>query len=207
MRTAEIEVKSQSEISLMPEGLAETMSDEEIVDLIAFLSSLKKAVSIVGQYQAIGPLDEKNAAKVVEGGGRIDTSASLPGPNGQKLSWRRLDANAESLVDLANLVGDDTSHVALLHTPVISPVDQKARLVLDTKGPLKVWLDGRPLDLPAPSEDQTREVTLNLTKGRHELLLRVSGGGAGAGASLVTTIVAEQPLEFTAAESAKVSGR
>ena len=42
----------------MPEGLAQTMTDQELVDLLAFLTTLKQPVSIVGQYQVIGPVAE-----------------------------------------------------------------------------------------------------------------------------------------------------
>ena len=42
----------------MPEGLAETMTDQELADLLSFLSTLRQPVSIVGQYHVIGPLAE-----------------------------------------------------------------------------------------------------------------------------------------------------
>src|SRR5262249_53159086 len=58
IRTGDVEARSGSDVSLMPEGLAETMSDQDLVDLLAFLSSLRQPVSIVGQYQVIGPLVE-----------------------------------------------------------------------------------------------------------------------------------------------------
>jgi putative membrane-bound dehydrogenase-like protein len=195
VRAADIEEKKQSETSLMPDGLAETMSDTDLVDLLAFLATLKEPVSIVGQYQAVGPLAEKDAAKLLDGG-RIDVTKAVPGPAGQQLAWRRLSANAESLVDLTSLAGDESSHAALLYSPVVSPSNQEARLVLDTKAPVKVWFDGRPLDLPAPSADQPRVVAMELAKGRHDLLISVSGGSPEA--SLVTTFVTHEPLEFTA---------
>ena len=45
---ADIEERKFSEVSLMPEGLAQTMSDQDLVDLLAFLGALKLPVSIVG---------------------------------------------------------------------------------------------------------------------------------------------------------------
>src|SRR5207248_1262953 len=90
VRPGDIEERSSSDVSLMPEGLAETMSDQDLVDLLAFLSSLRQPVSIVGQYQAIGPLAESNGTPAFDTSEKVDLSASLRGPEGQKLSWRRL---------------------------------------------------------------------------------------------------------------------
>ncbi len=56
IRPADVEDRKVTEVSLMPEGLAEAMSDRDLIDLLAFLATLKEPVSIVGQYQAIGPV-------------------------------------------------------------------------------------------------------------------------------------------------------
>ena len=42
----------------MPEGLAQTMTDRDLVDLLVYLTTLKQPVSIVGQYHAVGPFSE-----------------------------------------------------------------------------------------------------------------------------------------------------
>ncbi len=41
IRPAQVENRKNSDVSLMPEGLAETMTDQELVDLLSFLSTLK----------------------------------------------------------------------------------------------------------------------------------------------------------------------
>ena len=56
VRTGEIEERRTSDVSLMPEGLAQTMTDQELVDLLAFLTTLQQPVSIVGQYHVVGPV-------------------------------------------------------------------------------------------------------------------------------------------------------
>ena len=68
-----IEERRTSDVSLMPEGLAQTMTDQELVDLLAYLTTLKQPVSIVGQYQAIGPVHEPDG----ETGLRADLEAGL----------------------------------------------------------------------------------------------------------------------------------
>jgi putative membrane-bound dehydrogenase-like protein len=203
VRPNQVEERKNSDVSLMPEGLAETMSDQELADLLSFLSILKQPVSIVGQYQVIGPLAEANGTPAFDTSARVDLSANLRGPEGQKLSWRRLDANAESLADLGTLVGGDPAKSAYVYAPIVSPVVQQARLVLDSKADLKAWLNGKELDLPAPSADQTRTLVVDLPRGRSNLLIRVPGG---PGATLVTTFVTDRPLAFRSDEE-KVSDR
>jgi len=203
IRPADVEDRKVSEVSLMPEGLAETMSDEELVDLLAFLSSLRQPASIVGQYHAIGPLAETGGARALDLGAKVDTSSPLRSPDGKELAWRRVDANAEGLVDVTPLAGDDPSRAVYLYVPVQSPVAQEARLVLDTRANVEAWLNGKPVSLPGPGSDSTRAAVVNLPVGPSELLIRLPGG---PDAPLVTTFVAGQPLEFRAVD-AKVSAR
>ncbi|MGE3819626.1 MAG: PVC-type heme-binding CxxCH protein [Isosphaeraceae bacterium] len=202
VRPSQVEERQSSDVSLMPEGLVETLEDTEIIDLLTFLATLRQPVSIVGQYQAIGPVAETEGSPALDPS-RVDLSAPVRGPDGEKLVWRRLTANAESLVDLTTLAGGNASQAAYLHAPVVSPVAQRARLVLDSPSDPRVWLNGKALDLPSPGVDSSRAVTLELPAGRSELLIRVAGG---PGASLVTTFVTEKPVAFVA-EGTKVSDR
>ncbi|HEV3166816.1 MAG TPA: c-type cytochrome, partial [Isosphaeraceae bacterium] len=204
LKSTDIEDKKVSEVSLMPEGLAETLSDGDLVDLLAFLSTLKQPVSIVGQYHVAGPIEEHDAARVASSGGRIDVSAPLTAAGGPAGSWRRLAANAESLLDLASLGSGGPERTLLLYTPVISGVEQQARFVLDTKADARVWLNGKKLDLPAPSEGKPPTTSVHLPKGKSDLLILLP---TGPNASLVTSLVAPQPLEFSATQEGKVSGR
>jgi putative membrane-bound dehydrogenase-like protein len=182
IKPTDIEDRKITEVSLMPEGLAEAMSDGDLVDLLAFLTTLKDPVSVVGQYQGVGPV-----------AGPADQELTSKTPLPGSLTWRRTLANAEGAIDLTTLAGEDASKAAYLTTPILSPENLEAKLVLDTGADLKVWLDGQPLTVPASSGDQPRVVPIRLTKGNHELTLRVAGGPK---TSLVTTIVATKPLEF-----------
>ena len=58
VRPGDIEDRKTSDVSLMPEGLAQTMSDQQLVDLLSLSVHLRKPVSIVGQYHVVGPLPE-----------------------------------------------------------------------------------------------------------------------------------------------------
>ena len=197
VRPGEVEDRKVTEVSLMPEGLAEAMTDRELIDLLAFLATLKDPVSIVGQYQAVGPI-------AASGDAPLTPKSPPPGAVPKKPAWRRVTANAEGLVDLDLLSGDDASKAAYLATPILAPEDLDARLVLDTTADLKAWLDGKELSLPAPTGDQPRTLPVRLTRGDHELVIRVAGG---AKTGLVTTFVATKALEFRTSEGTAVSER
>ncbi len=196
IRPAEIEDRKVSEVSLMPEGLAGAMTDRDLVDLLAFLATLRDPVSIVGQYQAFGPTAEAH--------GPITPKTVVVKSNPPRPAWRRLDANAEGFADLTLAAGDDPAKAAYLYAPVLAPENLDARLVIDTAADFRAWLDGKELELPAPSADRPRSIPVRLARGDHELVLRVPGGSR---AGIVTTFVATRPLEFRAGEATAVSGR
>lgn len=202
----DIDERRTSDVSLMPEGLAQQMTDAQLVDLLAFLETLKQPVSIVGEFQAVGPLAEADDDLAVDPAGPIDTSLPVRGADGRSQSWRRLRADAEGRIDLSALAGPEPDRAVYLHSPVVSPADLPATLVVDSPASgLRAWLDGEELDLPAPSgDDPTRAVSLDLSRGGHDLVLRLPGG---PDSGLVATFVADAPLEFRSPEGRKVSAR
>jgi putative membrane-bound dehydrogenase-like protein len=189
IRPSDIDERATSEVSLMPEGLAQSLTEQELVDLLAYLNTLRKPVSVVGQFQATGPISDA-----------VDPAKPTAGDR----SWRRLTADAEGRVDLAPVAGVEAGQAAYLLTPIRSPIAQEAQLVLDSRANLRAWLGGRPLTLPDPAEDGTRTVAVTIPEGTTELLLRVSGGPDTA---LVATIVADRSVEFAGGDDAKVSTR
>jgi putative membrane-bound dehydrogenase-like protein len=203
--TSSIEERRTSDMSLMPEGLAQTMTDQELVDLLAYLTTLKQPVSIVGQYQVIGPIHEPDGKAVFDPISKLDLRGAFNDGRGRDLSWRRVSANAEGQADLSSLVAGDGKNAAYVWAPVVSPVAQKARLVFDTPADIAVWLDGRPVSLSGKSEgkNEPRATVVDLPEGTSTLVIRVAPvGKSKAPASLVTTFVGDRPVGFNAAEAA-----
>ena len=198
LRPEEIEEKRFSEVSLMPEGLAESMGERDLIDLLAFMATLKQPVSIVGRFTAAGPIAEKKDMLAIDPTRPDATASSLKGAGGEEAAWRRVEANAEGVIETATLPSGDATpdRFVYLHTPVTSLSDQDARLVLDTKAPVRAWLGGQELVLPDVANDGPRTLALKLAKGTTELVLRVP-----AGAALVTTFVADRPVEFSPIEA------
>ena len=194
IQPSEIEERAVSEVSLMPEGLAQALQEQELVDLLTYLATLKEPVSIVGQFGLAGPVADEADHPA------IDPAAPVKSAEAKGLVFRRVAANAEGLVDLGPVLGGDSSKGAYLHTPLTSPSAQEARLVLDTTAEVRAWIGGKPVELTEPSEGEPRTAVVPLPKGTTDLVLRVSGG---KDANLVATLVAARPIEFSPSESSR----
>jgi putative heme-binding domain-containing protein len=198
-----IEDRRTSDVSLMPEGLAQTMTDQELVDLLAYLTTLKQPVSIVGQYHVIGPVYEPAGRSIFAPISRLDPHAPASDGRGHTLSWRRLTADAEGMADLAPLIAGDFKNAAYAWVPLVSPIAQKARLVIDTQAEISAWLDAKPVLLPrAPAGNEPCTAEVDLPEGKSALVIRVTPNGKGVPKSaLVTTLVAERPISFSDGEA------
>ena len=82
-----IEDRRTSDVSLMPEGLAQTMTTQELVDLLSYLTTLRQPVSIVGQYQVVGPLYEPDGTRRIDPGSALDLNIRRL-PTGGATSFR-----------------------------------------------------------------------------------------------------------------------
>ena len=198
--TRDVEDHKISEVSLMPEGLAGFLSDRDFSDLVAYLTTLRQPVSIVGQYQALGPV------ALAEGSALPTPKLPLPtATGGQPLAWRRLLSDAEGRADVAALAGSDDATAAYLHVPLLVPENMAAHLVVDGPGSVRVYLDGKELELDGTTAPTPQSAALRLATGEHDLILRVAGGTSTGG--IVTTIVAPRPVEFRSGDMPSVSAQ
>ena len=159
------------------------MTDQELVDLLAYLATLRQPVSIVGQYQAMGPIPESDGAPRLDPTARLDLERRgrrRPGPRALVAAGecqRRGAGRPGPLV-----AGDAKSGGAMSRSPVVSPIAQKARLVFDTPAEIAVWLDGKPVTLSGTSGDKDEPAdreSSTCPKGPSALLIRVPLRGVG----------------------------
>ncbi len=205
IKPADIEDRKTSEVSLMPEGLAQTLSDQQLVDLLSFLSSLRKPVSIVGQYYVMGPLTEGNTP-IFDYVDKMENGVYVHRQRQPTIEYRRLDANAEGQADLTPIFSGHAQSFVSIYIPLSSPIEQRAHLVVDTRCSLSVWSGDKQLikSDATPPTSEPREAVLTLPKGKTSLVMRLGLGDRPAGpAALVTTIISEQPVSFTRVEASQ----
>ncbi|QDU62640.1 Cytochrome c [Planctomycetes bacterium Pan216] len=189
--------------SLMPENLVESMTEQDIADLLAYLSTLKVPVSEVGQYHLLGPL----SAGSYDATAPVDLEARVKDGTGRETGWREVTSSRDKFLDLSTLLGSAPGKEVYLHVPVIASRAETARLVLTTDAAISAWVNGKPLELSRETgKDKPGpfEANLDLRGGPNDLVIRVPSGSVNTG--LVATIVSQRGLRFgfgAAALSAK----
>lgn len=187
----EIEDRKLSELSMMPERLLETMSNEEILDLVAYLQSPNQ-VAMKGPRAPIDP-ETKKTPNAIEGesmkivgksGGR---AASQPMGNFAKDNW-----SGQSQLWWTGAKPGDTLALAV-------PVPQTGRYDVEVVltrardyGIVQLSLDGSPLGGPIDLYDPEVVTTGVLTfpdilmkKGEKALTIKVTGANPQAAKSFM----------------------
>src|SRR5262249_45986944 len=94
----EVAAKTPLPVSIMPEGLVQNLSDQELVDLLAYLGTLKVPSMTIGEWQVAGPFAPGVGNEPAEKG--VDLKATYVGKKETKVGWRKLNADREGRLDL-----------------------------------------------------------------------------------------------------------
>jgi putative heme-binding domain-containing protein len=152
--------------SLMPEGLAQFLTDAELADLVRFLGQLGRpgpfAVShtpVARRWQYLTALPESFALQTHEAQGQALRNDAL--------AWATAYSKVSGNLPLAEVRPGRDAALAILdcEIEVLSP--GLVTLQLNDPEGLHVWVDG------APTQAQPR-ITLDLTRGAHRLAFGVS---------------------------------
>jgi putative membrane-bound dehydrogenase-like protein len=197
--------KTALPVSIMPEGLVQNLTDRELVDLLAYLGTLKQPSVILGDWQAVGPF----AANVGAAGPErnVDLKATYVGKGEAAVGWRKLAADREGRLDLEAALGTREAAVYLFAT-LESKVNQDGRLVVLLPKEAKVtgWLNGQKVAFqPGTAAADAKALTpsaaaLPLKAGRNDVLLKIIGSDKAALTS-VTTLVSPQGVELPPARN------
>ncbi|MFV1994903.1 MAG: hypothetical protein ACC661_05650, partial [Verrucomicrobiales bacterium] len=191
--SADIESKQAQSASLMPEGLVAALSEQDLADLLEYLTTLHQPVAEVGQYYLLGPLAEGD----YNGASQVALGAAVKGVKGAEARWRLVSANRENLLELSAALGSEAGREAFVFAPLISDRAQQARVVLTSAAPLALWHNGRVVELKALEAGLftgLREASLDLEAGENRLVIRIGGGQVDT--SLITTLITTHPLSF-----------
>jgi putative heme-binding domain-containing protein len=196
----DIDSRTKSPNSLMPSDLLVYMNEDELVDIVEYLFSLKTPALTIDSWHIAGAFDnganDEGLDQVFPPEKGIDLQASYQGKSGT-VRWRTVKPNNQGYVDLlAFLGGDSVNSVSYLFAEIESPTDQEAQVLLGTDDGAKVWVDddlvytSRAHRAAVPEQDS---VKVQLTKGRNKLLLKINNGNGDHG--FYFTLLAEQELK------------
>jgi putative membrane-bound dehydrogenase-like protein len=189
----EIELKQAQNVSIMPANLVETMTEQDLADLIAYLATLRQPVSAVGQYYLLGPL----ATGTYDGAAPPDLQKSWPGVSGGRVRWQRSSTSRDDRLDLSSLLGSQAGSEIYCFVPYASPRAQDARIVVTTTSTIQLWHNGQPVALERPAKDDSATLwqgSLKLQAGANRLTIRVASGQVDSG--LITTLITGRAIHF-----------
>jgi putative heme-binding domain-containing protein len=165
----DVEEQTPSKVSLMPEGLTDTLTRGELLDLVRFLSELGK----VGPY-AVGKERLARRWSVLEPpSGSLEAlrGRGMPGVlgNDPALVWSPVYATVAGTLpagDMPVLAAGKDRKSSILRTALESSRPTKVRVKVGDPTGLSIWLDGKPVE--------AREVVeVELTSGVHTLTLAI----------------------------------
>jgi putative membrane-bound dehydrogenase-like protein len=183
-------------VSIMPQDVVAALSEDELIDLVAYLETLKTAALTPDAFNVVGPFPAKDMATALktEFGPEKEpySGKAIFAGKGTGLGWRTIRPDGKGYFDLAAYHGTAGNNSAsYLHVDVESPVDQDGEVLLGSDDGAKLWVNGKEVfateatRAAAPGQDS---VKVRLKKGRNAILLKVANGNNPHGAyfSLLT---------------------
>jgi len=187
--------KKKSPQSLMADNLVAGFSEEDLVDVVEYLSTLQTASLTPDSWHVAGPFAV--AENPVSPDKEFDPAANFATKSG-KQTWRLLRVTAGNYADLAAFHGEAGANSAsFAHRTIESPVDQDATISLGTDDGGVLWVNGQEAfkfegtRAAAPAQN---EVKVKLKKGTNTLLLKVTNGSNPHGFFL--TVSSDQELKL-----------
>jgi putative heme-binding domain-containing protein len=176
---ADIDRRSQSKVSLMPEDIVAGLTEDELIDLVAYMQTLQTAALTPSSFKLAGPFKAGNMLEALgkdfgpERGSAADAFSKklMPEPNGY--------------FDLAKFHGTAAANSAsYMIADIESPADQDAEILLGTDDGAKLWVNGREvfkIDATRAAAPGQNTVPVKLKKGKNEVLLKVANGNSPHG--------------------------
>ena len=183
----------------MPDNLAAALTEDELIDLVEYLTTLQTAALTPDVWHVAGPFPggANNAGLDVEHG-------PGKGPFDPKAKFGEVDAGGRSgrtrtgYVDLAALHGRAAQDsVSYLYAEIESPADQDAEVLLGTDDGATLSVNGKQVHAEkvtrAAAPGQAR-VAVKLKAGTNAVLLKIANGNNPHGCYL--TILSGQELKL-----------
>ncbi len=169
--------------SIMPEGLVATLTEDELVDVVEYLTKLQTPSLTPDSWQIAGPFQQK----IDDDFGGLDVS-----------KWRSVKGSPTGYVDLAAFHGDKgRNSVSLMTRTIESPVDQEATILIGTDDGCRLFVNGAKVfghDKAVAAMPEADSVTVKLKKGSNAILLKVNNGDNPHG--FYFTVVSKDELKL-----------
>ncbi len=173
--------------SIMPEDVVAALTEDELVDMVAYLETLKTAALTPDSFHVVGPFPAKDADDAMEKtfgpekGEFNPASEFATGADPKKIfTWKTIRPDGKGYFDLAALHGTSAANSAsYMYVEIDSPVEQAAEILLGPDDGAKLWVNDKDVftsrDTKAAAPE-AHKVAVKLVKGKNTVLLKVSNG-------------------------------
>jgi hypothetical protein len=171
-------------VSIMPEDIVAGLTEDELIDLAAYLATLQTAALTPAEFKIAGPFAGKDMLDALNkdfGPEMFEFDAALKYRAGDKMiAWMSIRPDAKGYFDLAAFHGDKGNNSAsYMYAQFDSPVDQNAEVLLGPDDGAKLFVNGKEVfkteETRAASPGQ-HKVAIKLRKGMNAVLLKVANG-------------------------------
>jgi putative membrane-bound dehydrogenase-like protein len=195
--------KQKSLVSLMPDNLVVALTEDELIDMVEYMLTLKTASLTPESWHILGPFanDAGDSALDqdlgIESAKAIDLTAMAKGKDGP-IRWGTVKVNGTGYVDLMAHYGDKSGHSAsYLYRVIESPADQDGVIMFGNDDGAKVWVNGEKVfenrDHLAATPER-HKVPVKLKKGTNGVLIKIANGNDPHGFYFALT--SEQELKI-----------
>lgn len=171
--------------SIMPEDIVAALTEDELVDLVAYLETLKVAALTPDRFHVAGPfpaktMDEALDTKFGPEGGKFDPTAVYTMKGVTAIGWKTLRPDGKGYFDLAAFHGDKAPRSAsYMYVEIESPVEQGGEVLLGPDDGAKLWVNGQEVLVSRETKaaaPEAQKVAVKLKKGTNTVLLKVANG-------------------------------
>ncbi|MBO0698178.1 MAG: c-type cytochrome [Zavarzinella sp.] len=194
--------KQKSLVSLMPDNLVAALTEQELIDLVEYLLTLKTASLTPDAWHVLGPFTNDasdsalDRAYDIESVKAIELDRPVKGPKGA-LRWNPVHVTSTGYLDLmAYYAGKSAMSMSYLYRVIESPADQDATILFGNDDGVKIWVNGekvfenRDHFAATPARHQ---IPVKLKKGPNPILIKIVNGSDPHG--MYFTLTSEQELK------------
>ncbi len=180
----DIETRKALKVSIMPDDIAASLTEGELVDLVAYLVTLQTAALTPDSWFVAGPFDSPGGNSGLDKAFVDEKAPFAVGAKfktkGGETGWKQIRPGDGGYHDLAALHGNaGKDSVSYLYQEVDSPADQDATVSLGTDDGAKLWVNGTQVFTDASTKaaaPDVHQVPVKLKKGRNAVLLKIANG-------------------------------
>ncbi|MFO0822467.1 MAG: PVC-type heme-binding CxxCH protein [Gemmataceae bacterium] len=118
-------------VSIMPDDIVASLSEDELIDLVAYLETLKTASFTPDTFAIAGPFPGKNMDEALDTEHGPEKGAFDPAAKFGSFTWKTIRPDGKGYFDLAGFHGEKGNNSAsYMYAEIESPADQAGEVLL-----------------------------------------------------------------------------